>query len=188
MLGENTYHAILDGYDCYIVHPSDLAPALMALDASVTIAGPSGRRTLPLKEFFLGPRIDVTRENILEQNEVVEEVSVPVPLAGTRGTYLKVRQRASTDFAIVSAAVVLAMDGDRCRRAAIVLGGVAPIPWHSPEAEKALNGVRITSERVRMAAEAALKAAQPLSHNAYKIPLAKNLLRRALLQAAGLSA
>jgi len=188
VLGENTYHAILGGHDCYIVHPSDLAPALMALDAQITIAGPRGRRTLPLKEFFIGPRVDVTRENILQQNEVVEEVSVPVPPAGTRGTYLKVRQRAAADFAIVSAAVVLTMDGDRCRRASIILGGVAPIPWHTPEAEKLLTGVRITAERVRNAAEGALKPAQLLTHNAYKIPLAKNLLRRALFQAAGLSA
>lgn len=186
--GENTYHAILGGHECYIVHPSDLAPPLMALRAQVTIAGPQGRRTLPLKDFFIGPVVDITRENILAQNELVTEVSVPVPPPGTRGVYLKVRDRATWDFATVTAAAVLTMDGDRCRRAGIVLGAVAPVPWHSPEAEKVLTNARITPEVAEQAAEAALAQAKPMTDNGYKVPLAKNLLRRAILEASGVMA
>jgi len=186
--GENTYHAILGGHECYIVHPSDLAPPLLALGAKVTIAGPQGRRTIPLKEFFIGPEVDITRENILAQNELLTEISVPVPPAGTRGVYLKVRDRQTWDFATVTAAAVLTMEGGVCRRAGVVLGAVAPIPWHSPEAEKVLTGARITLEVANQAADAALSQAKPMTQNGYKVPLAKNLLRRAILQAAGIEA
>ena len=186
--GENTYHAILGGHQCFIVHPSDLAPALMAHDASITYAGPGGRRTIPLAEFFLGPARDITRENVLAQNEVVEEISVPPPAAGTHGIYLKVRDRNTWDFATLSVAALLTLEGDRCLRARIVLGAVAPVPWPSPEAERVLTGARITEAVARQAADAALQDARPMTHNAYKIRLAKNLVRRAILQAAGLSA
>lgn len=186
--GENQYHAILGGHQCFIVHPSDLAPALIAHDARITFAGSDGRKTLPLAEFFIGPAVDITRENILQPNEVVEEVSVPVPAGGTRGVYLKVRDRYAWDFATLSVAAALEMEGEVCRRARIVLGAVAPVPWPAPAADRALSGARITADVARQAAEAAVEGAKPLEHNAYKVPLARNLVRRAILEAAGVSA
>ena len=183
--GENQYHAILGGHLCFIVHPSDLAPALIAHEARITFAGPGGRKTIPLAEFFLGPEKDITRETVLAPNEVVEEISVPAPAANARGVYLKVRERSTWDFSTLSAAALVEMDGAVCRRARVVLGAVAPVPWPAPEADKVLAGARITPAVARQAAEAALRGARPMSHNAYKVPLAKNLVRRAILEAAG---
>jgi len=185
--GENQYHAILGGHLCFIVHPSDLAPALIAHDAKITYAGPGGRKTVPLAEFFLGPEKDITRETVLEPNEVVEEISAPTPAANARGVYLKVRERSTWDFSTLSVAALVEMDGGVCRRARLVLGAVAPVPWPAPEADKVLTGARITPAVARQAAEAALRGARPMSHNAYKIPLAKNLVRRAILQATGVA-
>ena len=183
--GENAYHAILGGNQCYIVHPSDLAPPLIALGASVTIFGPAGKRTVPLEKFFIGPKVDILRENILQQNEIVEEISVPTPAASTRGAFAKVRERQTWDFALVSAAAVLHMAGDTCNDARIVLGAVAPIPWRSLEAEKILRGAKIDAAAAEKAAEAALADSKPMTQNGYKVPLAKAVLKRAILGAAG---
>lgn len=183
--GENQYHAILGGHTCFIVHPSDLAPALIAYGAEITYLGPGGRKVLPLGKFFIGPAADITRENVLAANDVVESIHVPGPAAGSRGVYLKVRDRNAWDFSTLSVAAVLEMDGAVCRRARVVLGAVAPVPWPAPEADKVLTGARITPDIARQAAEAALQDARAMTHNAYKIPLAKNLVRRAILQAAG---
>jgi xanthine dehydrogenase YagS FAD-binding subunit len=138
--GENAYHAILGGYLCVGVHPSDLAPALIAHDAQITYTGPEGRKTLPLQEFYVGPATDITRETVLQPNEVVEEISVPAPGPGSRGVFLKVRDRNTWDFATVSVAAVLEMEGDTCRRARVVLGAVAPIPWAVPAVDTMLAG------------------------------------------------
>jgi xanthine dehydrogenase YagS FAD-binding subunit len=184
--GENQYHAIFGGAGCYIVHPSDLAPALIALDAQVRIAGPAGSRSVPLEEFFILPRVDITRENVLKQNEIVEEVTVAGPgaSAGRRGAYLKFRERNAWDFAVVAAAVVLDMRAGRCRDARVVLGAVAPTPWRSPKAEGVLRGTKIDDDVAQKAAEAALEGARAMSQNEYKIPLARTLVKRAILQAA----
>jgi xanthine dehydrogenase YagS FAD-binding subunit len=185
--GENAYHAILGGHECFIVHPSDLAPALIAYDARLTYAGPAGRKTIPLQDFFVGPEVDITRETVLQQNEVVEEVHLPPPGAGSRGVFLKVRDRNAWDFATLSVAAVLEMDGSTCHRARIVMGAVAPVPWPVPAADQVLSGATITENVATEAAEAAVRGAQPLSTNAYKVPLAKRLVRRAILMAAELS-
>ncbi len=185
--GENQYHAILGGAGCYIVHPSDLAPVLIALNAEVRIVGLAGPRMMPLEKFFILPRVDITRENVLKQNEIVEEVTLPAASAGRAGTYLKVRERNTWDFAVVAAAVVLDMSGGRCREAQVVLGAVAPAPWRSPRAEAVLRGAKIDLNVAAKAAEAALEGARPMTHNGYKVPLAKNLVRRAILKAAGVS-
>jgi len=185
--GENAYHAILGGHECFIVHPSDLAPALMAYDARVTYAGPAGRKTIPLQDFYIGPDKDITRETILEQNQVVEEVHLPPPGAGSRGVFLKVRDRNAWDFATLSVAAVLGMEGGTCQRARVVLGAVAPVPWPAPAADQILAGATITEKVAAEAAEAALEGARAMSMNAYKIPLAKRLVRRAILSAAGLT-
>jgi xanthine dehydrogenase YagS FAD-binding subunit len=178
--GRNKYHAIFGGGPSYIVHPSDTAPALMALGAKVTILGPDGSREVLLEDFFQLPGENLRRENILKPNEIITEVSVPQPKPGTRSIYLKFREKDSFDFAMSSVAAVLVMDGDMVREASVVLGGVAPIPWRSREAEKALEGKRITEDVAAAAAEAALAKAQPMRENAYKVPLTKALLRQAV--------
>jgi xanthine dehydrogenase YagS FAD-binding subunit len=178
--GENSYHAILGGDDCYIVHPSDLAPALIAHDTQVEIFGPKGPNTMPLEKFFLLPKDDAERENILKPDEIVTKIILPKPVP-TLGTYNKVRTRESWDFAIVSAAVVVAMDGDKVKEARIVLGGVAPRPWRAAAAEKLLIGNSIREATARKVADAALEGAKPLSKNRYKIAMAKGAIIEALL-------
>ena len=176
--GENQFHAIFGGGPSFIVHPSDTAAALMALDAKFRIMGPSGERTLTAAEFFALPTKDASRENVLANDEVLVALQLPVPRAGTRSTYHKVLDREAWTHAVVSAAVVLEMDGQTCRSARIVLGGVAPIPWRVPEAEKLLAGQRITAELAAKVGEMAIAGARPLKKNAYKLPLTKTVVRR----------
>ena len=185
--GENKYHAILGGGPCYIVHPSDCAPALIAFRASVTVASPRGQRTVPLEEFFILPSRRLDHETILEPDEIVTEIRVPTPAPNTRSTYLKFKERDSHDFAIVGAAVVMRLKGKVCEDVRIVLSGVAPIPWRSPEAEAVLKGKAITPELAEQAGKAAVAKAQPLAQNAYKVPLTQAIVKQAILRAAGLS-
>jgi xanthine dehydrogenase YagS FAD-binding subunit len=185
--GENKYHAILGGGPCYIVHPSDCAPVLIAFGASVTVVSPRGQRTVPLEEFFVLPSRRLDHETILEPDEIVTEIQVPAPAPNTRSTYLKFKERDSHDFAIVGAAVVMRLRGKVCEDVRIVLSGVAPIPWRSPEAEAVLKGKAITPELAEQAGKAAVAKAQPLSQNAYKVPLTQAIVKQAILRAAGLS-
>src|SRR5580700_8274665 len=129
VVGENRYHAIFGGGPSYIVHPSDTAPALVALDAKFRVMGPSGERLVPAADFFVLPRENTARENVLAPDEVLASVQIPAPRPGTRSTYHKILDREAWTHAVVSAAIVLEMDKDTCRSARIVLGGVAPIPW-----------------------------------------------------------
>jgi xanthine dehydrogenase YagS FAD-binding subunit len=183
--GENQYHAILGGGPSYIVHPSDCAPALIALGATVTIQGPKGSRTIPLEEFFVLPTQSVFTENVLKHNEIVTAVHVPAPAAGTRSHYMKVRQKESFDWALSGAAVVLTMSGNTVKNSRVVLSGVAPIPWRSKEAESALKGQPVTASVADRAGAAAVAKAKPLGKNRYKVPLTRNTVRLAVLHAAG---
>lgn len=176
--GENQFHAIFGGGPSFIVHPSDTAPALVALDAKFRIVGPSGERTVMAADFFTLPQKDAAKENVLANDEVLASILLPAPRAGTRSTYHKVLDREAWTHAVVSAAVVLEMDGETCRSARVVLGGVAPIPWRVPDAEKLLEGQRITAELAAKAGEAAIAGAKPLRKNAYKLPLTKTVVRR----------
>jgi xanthine dehydrogenase YagS FAD-binding subunit len=182
--GNNKYHGILGVEPCYIVHPSDTAPALVALGAKVKIVGPKSERIIPLEEFFVLPEKNVTRENILKPNEVVAEVQIPDQPYGTKSLYLKVQEKPSMDFALTSVAAVMVMDGNTCKKANLVLGGVAPIPWRAKNAEQELSGKRITEDVAQRAAEAAVQNAILLSQNAYKVTLAKALVKRAVMMAA----
>jgi len=182
--GLNRYHAIFGPGPCHIVHPSDLAPALMALGARITIVGPSGGREIGLEEFFRMPEEDVTRENLLQPDEIVTQIFVPRPRPGARSLFLKQRERESFDWALSSVALALTLEGGLCREIRVVLGGVAPIPWRSKEAEGVLRGQLLTEEKWRQAAAAAVRPAQPMSQNAYKVVLTENLLRRAFGQLA----
>jgi xanthine dehydrogenase YagS FAD-binding subunit len=179
--GESEFHCIFGGAPCFIVHPSDTAPALLALDASVTIAGAKGTRTIPLASFFVLPAVNVLKENVLVPGEVVTEILLAPPQAGARSTYRKVRDRGAFDFALAGAAIVLAMTDGKVRAARIVLSGVAPIPWRCAEAEKVLVGKSLDAATVAQAAAAAVKDAAPLSKNEFKVPLTLGVLEETLL-------
>jgi xanthine dehydrogenase YagS FAD-binding subunit len=176
--GENQFHAIFGGGPSFIVHPSDTAPAMVALDAVFHIVGPSGERTVPASEFFTLPKQDAARENVLKDDEVLASIQLPAPHPGTHSTYYKVLDRESWTHAVVSAAIVLEMDGDVCRSARVVLGGVAPVPWRVPEAERLLTGQRVTPELAALVGEAAVAGATPLRKNGYKVQLTKTVVER----------
>jgi xanthine dehydrogenase YagS FAD-binding subunit len=179
--GENAFHAIFGGGPSYIVHPSDIAPALVALDATFRIAGPSGDRLVPAGEFFTLPTIDSSRENVLTDGEILAEVVLPRRgAASIRSTYHKILDREAWTHAVVSAAVVMDMDQGLCRRARIVLGGVAPIPWRLPEVEKMLTGQRVTPELAARAGDAAVNGARPLAKNGYKVPMVRAMVARTI--------
>jgi xanthine dehydrogenase YagS FAD-binding subunit len=177
--GQNKYNAIFDTGPSKIVHPSDLAPMLVALEATVTIMGADGPRTIKLEDFFITPGDDVRKENILKEGEIVTEVQVPPTTA--RSTYLKFKERESLDFALSSVAAVVELAPDKTvRKARVVLGGVASIPWHVPAVDAFLAGKPLNDQTLASAATMALEGAQPLEFNAYKVPLSKTLVRRAL--------
>jgi xanthine dehydrogenase YagS FAD-binding subunit len=178
--GENEFHAIFGGGPSYIVHPSDTAPALVALDATFRIVGPGGERRVAAADFFTLPTVDASRENVLKDGEVLAEIVLPARAAGARSTYHKILDREAWTHAVVSAAVVLDMNQDVCRSARVVLGGVAPIPWRLPEVEQLLAGKRITPDVAAAAGEAAVAGARPLAKNGYKVPLTRNMVRRTL--------
>jgi xanthine dehydrogenase YagS FAD-binding subunit len=180
--GENQFHAIFGGGPSYIVHPSDTATALVALDASFRVVGPAGDRVVPAAEFFTLPRDNAARENILGTGDILASVQIPVARPHTRSAYHKIMDREAWTHAVVSAAVVLEMDNDVCRSARVVLGGVAPIPWRLPEVERLLAGQRITPDLAARAADASVTGARPLQKNAYKIPLTKGVVKRTLLE------
>jgi len=181
--GDNTYHAIIGGELCYIVHPSDTATALLALNASARIAGPSGARDVPFDSYFHGPREDVLTENILKPNELLTEVTVPAPAAGTKMAWTKLKDRQVYDFAVVSVAVAFTVDGSGSwSDGRIVLGGVAPVPYRAAVVESALKGKDVRSTAKQAAAQIRT-VARPMSLNGYKVDVAQNLIERTLLQA-----
>jgi xanthine dehydrogenase YagS FAD-binding subunit len=184
--GENKYNAIFGGGPSYVVHPSDLAPMLVALGATVAITGGDGKREVTLEKFFTLPRTDLRRENVLNPGEIVTEIRLPGYATAPRSTYLKFKERSSLDFAMAAVAVVLEMGADNktVTQARIVLGGVGPIPWRVPKAEAVLAGNVISDETAAKAAVAALEGAAPLAKNGYKIPLTQTLVRRALAKVA----
>ncbi len=184
--GENKYNAILGGGPSFIVHPSDLAPMLVALGATVSTASPQGGRSILLEKFFILPSEEPTRENVLEPAEIITEIRVPTSPFAVRSTYLKFKERDSLDFALSAVAAALELDSSgTVRQARLVLGGVAPVPWRVPKAEEFLAGKRLEPATLAEAARLALRGASPLSKNAYKVPLTQTLVRRALAKAGG---
>jgi xanthine dehydrogenase YagS FAD-binding subunit len=177
--GQNKYNAIFPTGPSNIVHPSDLATMLLALGASVAIVGPDGSKTIALSDFFITPDKDVRKENILKDGEIVTEIQVPAPMG--KSTYLKFKERESLDFAMSAVAAVVELGPDKTvKQARVVLGGVASIPWRVPTAEAVLVGKPFNAGNINQAALTALDGAQPLEHNAYKVPLTQALVRRAL--------
>jgi xanthine dehydrogenase YagS FAD-binding subunit len=179
--GENQFHAILGWDRCYIVHPSDTASALVALGARVTIAGPKGRRTIPLESFFVLPKVSILKENVLQPGEVVTEVLLDAPAPGLRSTYRKVRERGAFDFALAGAAIAVTLADGKVATARVVLSGVAAAPWRSAEAEKALAGKPLDNATVEAAAAAAVKDAVAIGKNEYKVAMVRGILEETLL-------
>jgi len=181
--GDNRYHSIFltDG-DALYVSPSSLAVPLIALDAQATIVGPGGTRSIPVERLYRVPRTNDERELTIAPGELLVKISIPAP--GKNGSY-EVRQKQSHDWPLVMAAVNLKMDGDSVRDCRVVLYGVAPIPWRSEPAEKAVRGQVISPESATAAAKAAAEGAAPLSMNGYKVALVRTAVKRALLDAVG---
>lgn len=180
--GENKYHCITGGGPCFIVHPSDTAAALLALDASLTIFSGEKSRQVPLREFFVLPEKEVTRENVLKPGEIVTEIHVPDAPAGMRSGYLKFKERRVWDFATVSVAAVLHVRQGRIKTARIVLGGAAPMPWLEEHVSKQLSGLAVGDKDLEQVVSGALRDAEPLTQNGYKVPLARSLIKRLLLE------
>jgi xanthine dehydrogenase YagS FAD-binding subunit len=179
--GFNRIHAILGTSEhCIATHPSDMAVAMMALEAAVHIQGANGERTVPLNDFYLLPGTTPNRENVLAPGDLITYVTLPSLSNGTRSHYLKLRDRASYEFALSSAAVVVSLSGNRIERVRIALGGVGTKPWRSMEAEQALEGREANEGNFRAAADAALQDAKPRHDNAFKVELAKRCLIRTL--------
>ena len=183
--GENQFHAIFGDAPCHIVHPSSLAVPLIAYDATIVIAGPKGERKVAADEFYLTPDRRMYGETVLEPNELVRQVTVPIA-RNVKSAIYEVRYKQSHDWPIAFAAVALTMNGERVGKARVVLGAVAPVPWKSSAAEKALEGKPITEASAIAAADAAVAAAQPMTQNGYKVQVAHTSVKRAILKAGGL--
>ena len=180
----NREHCILGASRCVAVNPSDTAPALVALDAEMTVANASGERTYAARDFFIGPEIDITRMTVLEPGDLLTRVRLPAPQPGARWYFEKIRDRKSWDFSLASVASVLHVDGDVVRDARIVVNGVAPYPVRSDAAEEVARGRAPDDETGQMAGEAAVQDTRALRHNDYKIALMRNLVKRSVRDAA----
>jgi xanthine dehydrogenase YagS FAD-binding subunit len=183
--GHNRTLAILGiSEHCIATNPSDMCVAMAALEATIHVQGTKGSRAIPFGDFHVLPGSTPQRETVMEPGDLITYVTLPPPIAGSKQLYLKLRDRASYEFALASAAVVLTIAGDKITGARIALGGVGTKPWRSPEAEGALTGKPASEATFRKAAEAALRNAKPQSENKFKIELAKRCLAYALKTAA----
>jgi xanthine dehydrogenase YagS FAD-binding subunit len=170
---------------CIATHPSDMAVAMVALDAVVRVLGPQGERAIPLVDFYRLPGDEPQRDTVLEHGELITAIDLPPLAFAARSHYRKVRDRASYAFALVSVAAAINVTDGTVRDARIAFGGVAPVPWRAMKAESVLRGAEATEEIFQQAADAELADAQPLPGNAFKIPLARNILVRTLLDLIG---
>jgi len=186
--GYNRIHAILGTSDkCIATHPSDMCVALAALGAVIRVSGPKGDRAIPFDQFYVAYGEDPAKLNNLQHGELITHVDVPNLPFAKRSHYLKVRDRASYEFALTSAAIALDMDGQTIKEARVGLGGIATKPWRSQEAEQALTGKTANDQTFKAAADAALSGAKPQQFNAFKVDLAKRTIVKALSTVAAMS-
>lgn len=183
--GENQYHAVMNNGICASVHPSSTAVPLLAMDARVEITSKQGKRTVKMSDFYVAPEESLVNETVLHPNEIITEIFVPKPEPGTRSAYQKYGEKESFDWPLADAGIVLVMDGDKCRKASVVLGVAAPTPIRAKEAEQSLAGATINEATARAAAKAAMQNATPLSQNGYKVQLFQTAIYRTILLAAG---
>ncbi|MBX7246691.1 MAG: FAD binding domain-containing protein [Candidatus Sumerlaeaceae bacterium] len=180
--GENRYHAIFtEGEPCVIVHPSAAGVALVAFGAQLKIASSSGERTVDIEKFFVRPKDNVRRENVLGPKDLITEIVIPASAAGMASAYIKIREKQSYDWPLADVAVVAKLSGANVEACRIVLGSAAPVPHRATEAEEFLKGKPLNEENAARAGELAVKDASPLEQNAYKVPLFKTVVRRTLL-------
>lgn len=179
--GENQFHAIF-GHDriCAITHPSDTAPPLAAIGATVRILGPEGKRRIPLENLHVRPRENVYAETVLKAGEIITHIELPPPSAHLKTTYRKVRARRAWDFALAGVALALEMDGDRVRESRVVLSGAAPVPWRSKTVEETIRGRQLNTETIKKAGRAVVEGADPLNGNSYKLNLFRGVLEEEL--------
>ncbi len=181
--GENEFHAIINNQPCASVHSSSVATALLAFNAEIEIVSSEGKkRTVIIEDFFVHPENDSRTENILNANEMITAVIVPAVNENTRSYYIKQGARESHDWAMADVAVVAEITGNRCRKAEIALGAAAPVPIKAKAAASSISGKEITEESAVNAGEMAMKGATPLAKNAYKVPLFKAIVKRAILK------
>jgi xanthine dehydrogenase YagS FAD-binding subunit len=178
--GENRYHAIIGAAECVMVAPSDLAPALIALDAEVELASSLGRRTVLLRQLYVTPSGRQRKEHAIRKGEVVTSVKIKDSALERRGTFLKAMDRKAWSFALVSVAAAARIKDGKAHDVRVVLGGIAPSPWSVPAAHKQLEGSALDDNACLAAADTILAGAEPLRDNGYKVTLARELIRRAL--------
>jgi xanthine dehydrogenase YagS FAD-binding subunit len=180
--GRNKFHCVIGGGPCFIVHPSDTAVALIALDAKVVIFSGKKSRSIPIGDFFVLPEVNVERENVLKPGEFVTEIQIPDLPTNTSSGYLKLKERRDWDFAVVSVAAAVQKNGASFTSGTVALGGVAPIPWLEKEVSSKLAGLKIDAKNIEQLSTKALNDAEPLENNAYKVPLAQNMIKKLLLK------
>jgi xanthine dehydrogenase YagS FAD-binding subunit len=178
--GLNREHAILDADRCVAVNPSDTAPALIALDAKMVIRTPKGERVVNAEDYFIGPAIDITRMTILQPGDLLTTIRIPSTWAGAQFYFEKVRDRSVWDFALVNVAAAMVTSGNTIERIRLVVNGVAAHPVRLTAVEDAVQGKPRTAATAEFAAQLAVQGAQPLQYNGYKVPLMRNLVKRAI--------
>jgi xanthine dehydrogenase YagS FAD-binding subunit len=188
LTGYNRMHALFGASEhCIAVNPSDMNVALNALEAKVHIKGPKGERTIPFADFHRLPGDHPELDNTLRKGELITSIDLPAPAFNTHVHYLKVRDRTSFAFALVSVAAALQLEGDTIKDARLVMGGVAHKPWRMPAVEAFLKGKMATGETFQQAAQLAMQGAKAYEHNQYKLKLAPNAIRQALTKASGIA-
>lgn len=183
--GENQYHAVMNNSTCAMVHPSSTAVPLLAMNSQVELTSKQGKRTVAMSEFYVPPEKSLINETVMQPGEIITRLFVPAPETGTRSAYQKYGEKESFDWPLADAGIVLVMEGERCRRAAVVMGVAAPTPIRSQAAEAVLTGATINEATARAAAKAAMQNATPLSQNGFKIQLFQTAIYRTILLAAG---
>ncbi|MCL5958980.1 MAG: xanthine dehydrogenase family protein subunit M [Chloroflexi bacterium] len=184
--GQSRDAGLFGGAECYAVNPSDLAPALVALGASVVVQGEKGRVRIPVADFFVAPKRNLLSQNILRHDEMIVEVSVPQQPHRARGRYLKAMERKTWSFAQASVAIQLSQADGAVTHARIVLGGMAPVPWRATAAENMLRANRPSAELIQAAADAAVQGAEATGSSVWKVKLVRELVRRGLQSVVGL--
>jgi xanthine dehydrogenase YagS FAD-binding subunit len=180
--GENKYHCVIGGGPCFIVHPSDTAVALLALDASVVVNSNGEEKEVPLKDFFVLPEDDFMNENVLKPGEIITEIKVPDLDSSVKSGYYKFMEREVWDFAVVSVAAVVNVKGGKVGKGKLAFGGVAPVPWTEENPNKLLTNMDISKSGIDTVSNSILKNAEPFEQNKFKIQLAKNVTNKLLSQ------
>jgi xanthine dehydrogenase YagS FAD-binding subunit len=182
--GENKFHCVLGGENCFMVHPSDTAPMLIALGALLVVKGQKGTRRIAVANLYVNPSDDPQKETVLEPGEIITEIVIPKSLGRHYSSYRKIRARRAWDFALAGIALVLQFDGRRILRARVMLSGAAPVPWRSKEVEDVITGRSLDRATISKAVSFVMKQTSPLTQNGYKVSLFEAAMKEELERAA----